>query len=65
MVNQSKEEAMKFHVFKDAKGEWRWHLRAANGKNVASSGEGYKAEKDCLAGIELVKKAGSAEVVKD
>lgn len=56
---------MKFHVFKDAKGEWRWHLRAANGKNIASSGEGYKAEKDCLAAIGLVKKAGDAEVVKD
>lgn len=56
---------MKFHVFKDAKGEYRWHLRAANGKNVASSGEGYKSEKDCEAGIELVKKASAAPVVKD
>ena len=56
---------MKFHVFKDAKGEFRWHLRAANGKNIAGSGEGYKAEKDCLAAIELVKKAGSAPVEVD
>ena len=56
---------MKYHIFKDAKGEWRWHLRAANGKNIASSGEGYKNEADCAKVIELVKQAGAAPVVKD
>lgn len=56
---------MKFHVYKDTKGEFRWHLRAANGRNVASSGEGYKNEKDCTDAIALVKGASTAPVVKD
>lgn len=31
-----------FQTFKDRKGEWRWRLRARNGKIVASAGEGFK-----------------------
>jgi uncharacterized protein DUF1508 len=33
----------KFETFKDARGEYRFHLRAGNGEIVAS-GEGYQAE---------------------
>jgi len=40
-------------------------LKAANGKNIANSGEGYKDKKDCLHAIELVKKAGSDKVVEE
>jgi len=32
---------VKFTVYKDAKGEWRWRLKARNGNIVADSGEGY------------------------
>ena len=56
---------MTFHIKKDARGEWRWNLKAANGKNIANSGEGYKDKKDCLHAIELVKKAGSDKVVEE
>lgn len=28
--------------YKDARGEWRWTIQAANGNIVADSGEGYK-----------------------
>lgn len=30
-----------FEVFQDRAGEWRWHLKAANGRIMADSGEGY------------------------
>ena len=53
---------MKFHVYKDHKGEWRWRLKAANGKVLADSGEGYNSKQACKAGIELVK---TASVVED
>jgi uncharacterized protein YegP (UPF0339 family) len=53
---------MKFHVYKDARGEWRWRLKAANGKIIADSGEGYKSKQACKEGIGLVK---SATVVED
>ncbi len=34
--------------------EWRWRLRAINGRIIADSGESYKNRDDCLAGIALV-----------
>jgi uncharacterized protein YegP (UPF0339 family) len=46
----------KFEVYQDKKGEWRWKFRASNSKIIADSGEGYKDKKDCLHGIDLVKK---------
>src|SRR5262245_32932849 len=47
--------ALSFQVYRDAKGEWRWRLVAANGKRIAGSGEGYKTKAACMAAIELVK----------
>lgn len=35
---------VKFYV--DAKGDWRWQAKAANGKVVADSAEGYKLRRD-------------------
>jgi uncharacterized protein YegP (UPF0339 family) len=33
---------MTYVYYKDAKGEWRWRLVAANGRIIADSGEGYQ-----------------------
>jgi uncharacterized protein YegP (UPF0339 family) len=56
---------MKFHIYKDSKGEYRWRLKAANGKIIADSGEGYNTKTACQAVIDLVKSAATAEVVDD
>lgn len=57
--------AAKFEVYKDAKGEFRFRLKAANGEIIAS-GEGYKTKAACLNGIESVKKnAPVAEIVEN
>ncbi len=53
---------MTYIYYKDAKGEWRWYLEAANGKKIAASGEGYQNEQDCLSAIALVKKSANAPV---
>lgn len=45
---------MKFELYKDAKGEWRWRLKASNGKIVADSAESYVNKSDCEHGISLV-----------
>lgn len=29
-------------IYRDASGEWRWRLRATNGRVIADSGEGYR-----------------------
>ena len=54
-----------FEVFKDAKKEFRWRLKASNGKIIADSGEGYVAKTDCEHGIELVKKEAAKAKVED
>jgi uncharacterized protein YegP (UPF0339 family) len=45
----------RFEAYQDTSDEWRWRLKASNGTIIADSAEGYKAERDCLHGIELVK----------
>ena len=54
-----------YYYYKDAKGEWRWRLKAANGRIIADSGEGYTTERECLADIERVKGSLKAPVVKE
>ena len=57
-----KESSMTFYIFKDTAGYWRWHLKAANGRIIADSSEGYFNKQDCLNGITLVKSAFNAPV---
>lgn len=45
---------MAFHLYKDTNGQWRWYLLAGNNKKVATSGEAYWNESDCLHAIGLV-----------
>jgi uncharacterized protein YegP (UPF0339 family) len=53
----------KFEVFKDKKGEFRFHLRASNGEIVLAS-EGYTQKHNALKGIESVReRAPDAEIV--
>lgn len=33
---------MKFHLYRNASGDWAWTLIARNGRKVANGGEGYK-----------------------
>ena len=37
--------------YEDAKGEYRWRLRARNGKITSDSGEGYKTRKEAVKGF--------------
>ncbi len=45
---------MQFEIYKDKAGEFRWRLRADN-KEIIASGEGYKAKRDALHCIDLIK----------
>ncbi|MEM1063287.1 MAG: YegP family protein, partial [Planctomycetota bacterium] len=58
--------AGKFEVYSDKRGEFRWRLKASNGRQIASSGEGYKDKKDCLKGIaSLQKNAPGAKIIEE
>jgi uncharacterized protein YegP (UPF0339 family) len=45
---------LKFAVYVDTSGEYRWNLLAKNGKIIADSAEGYKKESDARAMIALI-----------
>jgi uncharacterized protein YegP (UPF0339 family) len=46
--------AAKFEIYKDARGEFRFRLKAANGEVIASS-EGYKTKSAAQNGVESVR----------
>lgn len=54
---------MRFELYRDAAGEWRWRLRVQNGNIIAESGEGYVNRHDCEHAIDLVKRSEKAEIV--
>lgn len=45
---------MRFEIYKDRTGEWRWRLRGKNRKIIAVSSESYKRKDGALGGIDLV-----------
>lgn len=45
----------KFQINKDARGEFRFNLRAKNGEIVLRSSEGYVTKQGCMGGIAAVK----------
>lgn len=53
---------MKYEMYKDKKGEFRWRLKHQNGNIISKSSEGYKAKADCMKGIENNKKSSDAPV---
>ena len=55
----------KFEVYKDRAGEFRWRLRATNTQILATSGDSYKAKRDCLHAIESVKRDAVNAPVED
>ena len=59
------ESKMKFQVYTDKAGEWRWRLVANNSNIIATSGEGYKQKGSCLAAIDSVKAAEAITKVID
>jgi uncharacterized protein YegP (UPF0339 family) len=46
---------MRFEVFIDSNGEYRWRLRSTNRRIIAESGEGYQRKNACYAAIKNLK----------
>lgn len=53
---------MRYVMYKDVRGEWRWRLYAANNQIIATASEGYRNRSDCLHSINLTKSSHSAPV---
>jgi uncharacterized protein YegP (UPF0339 family) len=57
--------AAQFELYTDAKGEYRWRLKASNGQTIATGGEGYSSKASATGGIESVRKnAAQAPIVE-
>jgi uncharacterized protein YegP (UPF0339 family) len=55
-----------FHLYRDKRGEFRWRLRARNGRIIADGGEGYARKDACEHGIALVRAwDGEVEIYQD
>ncbi len=54
--------AAKFEIYTDAKGEYRFRLKAGNGEIVAT-GESYPSEAGVRKGIEAVQRAAAEATV--
>lgn len=50
-------------VYRDSSGEWRWRLKARNGRIIATGAEGYLDEDDCLYGLKLATQDPPMKVV--
>lgn len=44
----------KVEFYRDVAGDWRWRIKAANGRILADSGEGYKRRRSCEEGFSTV-----------
>lgn len=54
-----------FETYIDVHGDWRWRMKAANGRIIADSAEGYRNQADCEHGIDLIKQNATAAPVKN
>ena len=54
---------MKYEIYQDKRGEWRWRLKAANGKILAMSSEGYWNKRDCWDCIDKVQSSANVPVI--
>ena len=55
---------MRFEVYRDEQGQWRWRLRATNHRIIAS-GEGYKNRVDCYHAVWLVRRQSTTAPVEN
>ena len=56
---------MKFEIYQDSGGNWRWRLVASNGQNVGSSGESFASKANAIRAAENVRdSAGNAQIVE-
>jgi len=65
LIKETSMSAAHFHVYKDAKSEWRWRFLAGNSKIIAVSSESYHHLTDCEHSITLVQQGSKAPIKGD
>lgn len=57
--------AARFELYKDSGGSWRWRLFAANGQQIASSGESFSSKAAAKGGAEAVQRVAANAPIED
>jgi uncharacterized protein YegP (UPF0339 family) len=57
---KAKAGELKFEIYQDGSMEYRWRLKAANGKVLGTGGQGYKAKADAKHGVERIKNGAAS-----
>ncbi len=52
-------------VYRDRRREWRWRLKASNGRILADSGEGYRRRGSAVHGARRIRELFIAGKVKE
>lgn len=47
----------KLTIYRDRRGQWRWRIKARNGRIIAESGEGYVSKFNARRAAERIKNA--------
>lgn len=56
---------MKFEIYKDSRGEFRWRFISSNGRIIADGSEGYSSEANAVNGISIIKEyAAGAQIYR-
>jgi uncharacterized protein len=53
-----------FETFQDTAGQWRWRLKAGNGRKIATSGESFTRRADAMRAATNVKHAAPLAKVR-
>ena len=56
---------LKFEIYRDSRREFRWRLKAGNGRQIAKSDEGYKTKAACLRTVELIMNEAASATIED
>jgi uncharacterized protein YegP (UPF0339 family) len=55
----------RFEIYREFGKDYRWRYLAANHKILATSSEGYRRRKDCVAALEFIRTYAAATQVVD
>lgn len=53
----------KFEIYRDAASQWRWRLKAANGRIVGDGGEGYASKSNAQRACERARSEIAAAAI--
>ncbi len=56
---------LKFQIYRDSRSEFRWRLRAGNGRVIAKADEGYKTKAACLKTVDLIMAEAAAATIEE